>query len=93
MARMLVPKMVRNGFDYVASVRVISRGLDSEWKSGTSTETKRGIKTILDQFRNKHARSLAGWIKLYPNQVRASIHLANGLDRVLPPNQDVAEKL
>jgi hypothetical protein len=55
-ARMRVPKMVKNGFNSVPSARVMSRGLDTEWKSGTGTKAKGGIKTILGQFRNSHAR-------------------------------------
>jgi hypothetical protein len=51
--------MAKNGFNSVPSVRVISRGLDTEWKSWTGTKAKGGIKTILDQFRNSHARWLA----------------------------------
>jgi hypothetical protein len=53
---MLVPKMVKNGFNSVPRVRVTSRRLDSEWESGTGANAKRGIKTIFDQFRNSHAR-------------------------------------
>jgi hypothetical protein len=45
-ARMRVPKMAKNGFNSVPRVRVTLRRLDSEWKSGTSANTKRGIKTI-----------------------------------------------
>jgi len=55
-ARWLVPKMVKNGFKSVPRVRVTLRRLDSEWKSGTSANTKRGIKTIQNQFRDRHAR-------------------------------------
>ena len=58
MARMLVPKMVKNGFNSVPRVRVTSRGLDSEWESGTGANAKRGIKTILHHFRNSHARDM-----------------------------------
>jgi hypothetical protein len=43
---MFVPKMVKNGFNSVPRVRVILRRLGSGWKSGTSTNTKKGIKTI-----------------------------------------------
>ena len=53
---MLVPKMVKNGFNSVPRVQVTSRRLGSEWESGTSLVTKRGIKTILHQLRNSHAR-------------------------------------
>jgi hypothetical protein len=56
MARMAVPKMAKNGFNSVPRVQVTLRRLGSEWKSGTSANTKRGIKTILHQFRNRHAR-------------------------------------
>jgi hypothetical protein len=55
-ARMLVPKMVKNGFNSVPRVRVTSRRLDFEWESGTGANTKRGIKTIFNQFRSTHAR-------------------------------------
>jgi hypothetical protein len=43
---MFVPEMVKNGFNSVPRVRVTLRGLGSEWKSGTSANAKRGIKTI-----------------------------------------------
>jgi hypothetical protein len=56
LARMRVPKLVKNGFNFVPRFRVTLRRLDSEWKSGTSANAKRGIKTILHQFRNKYAR-------------------------------------
>lgn len=55
-ARMPVPKMVKNGFNSFPRARVTSRSLYYEWKSGTSAKTKRRIKTIFDQFRNRHAR-------------------------------------
>jgi hypothetical protein len=45
-ARMRVPKMVKNGFNSVPRVRVTLGRLGSEWKSGTSANTKRGTKTI-----------------------------------------------
>jgi hypothetical protein len=53
---MCVSKIVKSGFDSVSNPQVIYGSLDSEWKSGTSTATKRGINTIFDQFRNSHAR-------------------------------------
>jgi hypothetical protein len=44
LARMAVPKLAKNGFNSVPCVRVIFRGLDTEWKSETSAKTERGIK-------------------------------------------------
>jgi hypothetical protein len=58
-ARMRVPKLVKNGFNSVPRVRVTLGRLDSEWKSGTSASTKRRIKTIFNHFRNRHARSVS----------------------------------
>jgi hypothetical protein len=55
-ARMGVPKMVKNGYKSVLCVRVTCWRLFSEWKLETSANTKMGIKTIFDQFRNKHTR-------------------------------------
>jgi hypothetical protein len=49
-ARMLVPKMAKNGFNSVPRVRVILRRLGSEWKSGTSANTKRGNKNHFTPF-------------------------------------------
>lgn len=69
---MCVPKMAKNGFNSVPSVGVISRGLDTEWESGTGTKTKRGIRTILDQFRNSHARY--GKIQRYLKDPEKSAH-------------------
>jgi hypothetical protein len=62
LARMLVPKMVKNGFNSVLQTSAGSRRLVAARNSGTmrspklSPNHKRRIKTILDQFRNKHAR-------------------------------------
>jgi hypothetical protein len=55
---MLVPKMVKNGYKSVLCVRVTCWRLFSEWKIETSANTKMGIKTIFDQFRNSHARGI-----------------------------------
>jgi hypothetical protein len=53
---MRVPKMVKNGFNSDPRAGVTYWSPYSEWKSGTSTKAKMGIKTIFDQFRNSHAR-------------------------------------
>jgi len=61
-ARMFVPKMVKNGFGSVLQTSAGSRRLVAARNSGTmrspklSPNHKRRIKTILDQFRNRHAR-------------------------------------
>jgi hypothetical protein len=61
-ACMRVPKMVKNGFNSVLQTSAGSRRLVAARNSGTmrspklSPNHKRRIKTILDQFRNKHAR-------------------------------------
>jgi hypothetical protein len=58
-ARLLVPKMVKNGFNSVLQTSVGSRRLVATRNSGTmrspklSPNHKRRIKTILDQFRNR----------------------------------------
>ena len=59
---MRVPKTVKNGFNSVLQTSAGSRRLVATRNSGTmrspklSPNHKRRIKTILDQFRNKHAR-------------------------------------
>jgi hypothetical protein len=54
---MLVPLLVKNGFNSAFRVRVAHWSSNSEWESGTSLAVKMGINTIFDQFRNKHART------------------------------------
>jgi hypothetical protein len=56
LARMLVPLLVKNGFNSAFCVRVDYWRSNSEWKSGINLAVKMGINTIFDQFRNSHAR-------------------------------------
>jgi hypothetical protein len=53
---MLVPLLVKNGFNSAFRVRVDYWRSNSEWKSGINLAVKMGINTIFDQFRNSHAR-------------------------------------
>jgi hypothetical protein len=45
-ARMLVPKLVNNGFNSACHIRVNRCGPNSGWKLGTDPVIKMGIKTI-----------------------------------------------
>jgi hypothetical protein len=53
---MLVPLLVKNGFNSAFRVRIDYWRSNSEWKSGINLAVKMGINTISDQFRNSHAR-------------------------------------
>ena len=78
LARMRVPKMVKNGFNSVSSPWVIYRSVESKWKSGTSTATKRGINTIFDQFQNSHARAINACSDSHKVYASLSFHNARG---------------
>jgi len=77
---MRVPKMVKNGFNSVLQTSAGSRRLVAARNSGTmrspklSPNHKRPIKTISDQFRNKHARLMTARY-LWPRAVNCAHHL------------------
>jgi hypothetical protein len=74
-ARMRVPKMVKNGFNSVLQTsRVregwLPQGIQEQTRSPKlSPNHKRRIKIILDQFRNKHAR----WHNVFEIRVRKQV--------------------
>ena len=68
--------MVKNGFNSVLQTSAGSRRLVAARNSGTmrspklSPNHKRRIKTISDQFRNKHARMIGGFSSIYMSRNR-----------------------
>jgi hypothetical protein len=65
--------MVKNGFNSVPAKWAISATFNSLWKSQTNAETKSGIKTIFDQFRNSHARLFVSLIGMETEKGEAVI--------------------
>jgi hypothetical protein len=72
MARMRIPKMVKNGFKSAFCFWDMFQSIEPEWKTETVWKDKTRINTIFYQFRNKHARFLATQINsLFREQILA----------------------